>query len=46
MSAQQDLSKIADDVARLGAVDNGQLLLGIIQGPIVTYFDNDRYEDT
>ena len=25
---------------------DGQLLLGIIQGPIVTYFDNTLYDDT
>ena len=45
MSAQEELSKIADDVARLASLQDGQLLLAILQGPIVNFFDNDKYED-
>ena len=45
MSYHADLVKIQDKIAQLAAIDDGNLLLTIIQGPVQTFFDDRNLQD-
>ena len=45
MSYHADLVKIQDKIAQLAAIDDGNLLLSMVQGPVQTFFDDRNFQD-